>query len=96
MNIDYSKITDNPEVIKLLKQRIDIENKIKSIDETALIMCELELLSLQNVVCRYYHPLVGYGDFVKEYNGRYGVGLIIRLDNGREWFAPINEFTRVR
>lgn len=48
------------------------------------------------VVCRYYHPCAGYGDFVKEYKSRYGLGLIIRLDNGREWFAPINEFTRVR
>ena len=48
------------------------------------------------VVCRYYHPCVGYGDFVREYKGRDGAGLIIRLDNGREWFAPINEFTRVR
>jgi len=48
------------------------------------------------VVCRYYHPCVGYGDFVREYNGLYGLGLIIKLDNGREWFAPINEFTRVR
>ena len=48
------------------------------------------------VVCRYYHPCIGYGDFVREYKGRDGAGLIIRLDNGREWFAPINEFTRVR
>lgn len=48
------------------------------------------------VVFRYYHPCVGYGDFVREYKGRDGSGLIIRLDNGREWFAPINEFTRVR
>ena len=48
------------------------------------------------VVCRYYHPCVGSGDFVREYNGRYGLGMIIKLDNGREWFAPINEFTRVR
>ena len=48
------------------------------------------------VVCRYYHPCVGYGDFVREYKGRDGAGLIIRLDNGREWSAPINEFTRVR
>jgi hypothetical protein len=46
MNIDYSKITDNPKVIELLKQRIEIENKIKAIDETALIKHELELLSL--------------------------------------------------
>ena len=49
MNIDYSKITDNPKVIELLKQRIEIENKIKAIDETALIMHELELLSLPDV-----------------------------------------------
>ena len=55
-----------------------------------------EPLQQCNVVCRYYHPCVGYGDFVLEYNGRYGLGLIIRLSNGREWFAPINEFTRVR
>jgi len=46
MNIDYSKITDNPKVIELLKQRTEIENKIKAIDETALIRSELELLSL--------------------------------------------------
>ena len=48
------------------------------------------------VVCRFYHPCVGYGDFVREYNVPYGLWLIIRLDNGREWSAPINEFTRVR
>jgi hypothetical protein len=50
MNIDYSKITDNPKVIELLKQRIQIENKIKAIDKTALIKHELELLSLPDVV----------------------------------------------
>ena len=57
MNIEYSKITDNPEVIKLLKQRIELENKIKAIDEMALINHELELLSLpdvgKSVVCDY-------------------------------------------
>lgn len=41
--------------------------------------------SLQTtVVCRYYHPCVGYGDFVLEYNGRYGSELIIKLDNGTQ------------
>jgi hypothetical protein len=50
MNIDYSKITDNPKVIELLKQRIEIENKIKAIDKTELIKHELELLSLPDVV----------------------------------------------
>ncbi len=49
MNIDYSKITDNPRVIELLKQRIELENKIKAIDETALIKYEIELLALPDV-----------------------------------------------
>ena len=48
--MDWIKITDNPKVIELLKQRIEIENKIKAIDETALIKHELELLSLPDVV----------------------------------------------
>lgn len=68
MNIDYSKITDNPEVIKLLKQRIELENKIKAIDETALIKHELELLSLPDVVgslpkCKHEHIIGGDGCF---------------------------------
>lgn len=50
MNIDYSKITDNPKVIELFKQRVELENKIKSIDETALIKHEIELLSLPDVI----------------------------------------------
>jgi len=49
----------------------------------------------QSIAKRYYHPSVGVGDYVKEYSGIYGKGLIIRLSNGREWFAPINEFTRI-
>ena len=50
--MDWTKITDNAEVIKLLKQRTDIENKIKAIDKNALIMHELELLSIPAVVGR--------------------------------------------
>ena len=48
--MDWTKITDNAEVIKLLKQRTEIENKIKAIDKIALIMYELELLSIPSVV----------------------------------------------
>lgn len=48
--MDWTKITDNTEVKKLLKQRTEIENKIKAIDENALIMYELELLSIPRVV----------------------------------------------
>ena len=47
--MDYSKITDDPRVVKLLKLRLEIEDKIKAIDETALIKHEIELLSLPNV-----------------------------------------------
>jgi hypothetical protein len=61
-------------------------------------MIDSSLTALQklNVVLRYYHPLVGTGDFIREYHGIYGKGLIIRLDNGREYFAPINEFSLVK
>tara|TARA_R110000796_G_scaffold232757_1_gene351178 strand:+ start:381 stop:563 length:183 start_codon:yes stop_codon:yes gene_type:complete len=48
INMDYSKITDNPIVIKLLKKRIEIENKIKAIDKTALIKQEIEFLNMDN------------------------------------------------
>ena len=42
---------------------------------------------------RYEHVLTGLvGTFVKFYRNRYGEGIIIKLDNGREYFAPVNEF----
>ena len=41
-----------------------MENKQKSSNEA-----HSEPLQQCNVVCRYYHPCVGYGDFVREYNG---------------------------
>jgi hypothetical protein len=44
--IDYTKITDNEEVIRLLKQREEIEEKIRAIDEKALIKYEIESLGL--------------------------------------------------
>jgi hypothetical protein len=44
---------------------------------------------------KYYHPSVGEGEFVNQYIGKHGRGLIIRLPNGREWFAPAHEFTKV-
>ena len=42
--IDWTKVTDNEEVIKLLKQREELEKKIRAIDEKALINYELEAL----------------------------------------------------
>ena len=42
--IDWKNITENEEVIKLIKQREEIENKIRAIDKMALINYELEIL----------------------------------------------------
>ncbi len=42
--IDYSKITDNPKVVELLKKRNEIEKEIREIEEMALVMYELVLL----------------------------------------------------
>jgi hypothetical protein len=44
MNMDYKKISKNIEVIKLLKKRKEIEDKIYMLDENALINYELRLL----------------------------------------------------
>ena len=43
--MDYRKISKNIEVIKLLKKRKEIEDKIYKLDENALINYELKLLS---------------------------------------------------
>ena len=45
-NIDYSKITDNPKVIELLKKRNEIEKEIREIEEMALVKYEIEYLAL--------------------------------------------------
>lgn len=44
--MDWDKITKNEEVKKLLKERFDIEQKIKEIDSDALINYELFQLGL--------------------------------------------------
>jgi len=43
--MEYRKISKNIEVIKLLKKRKEIEDKIFKLDENALINYELKLLS---------------------------------------------------
>lgn len=43
--IDWKKISENPEVIKLIKEREAISEKIRAIDDMALINYELELLN---------------------------------------------------
>ena len=48
--MDWNKITNNTEVKKLLEQRKEIEEKINSMDKNALIMYELEILSIPNYI----------------------------------------------
>ena len=41
-----------------------------------------------------FHALTGVtGFFVKEFKGYYGLSIMIRLDDGREYYAPKREFT---
>ena len=42
--IDWTKVTDNEEVIRLIKEREKIEEHISAIDEMALVRYELEAL----------------------------------------------------
>lgn len=46
--IDWEKISKNQEVIDLLKQRDQLEKKIRNLDEEALIKYDLERLSLED------------------------------------------------
>jgi len=46
MEIDYNKVSDNYEVIKLIKERERLEKEIKALDKDALIKYELEALQL--------------------------------------------------
>jgi hypothetical protein len=46
MEIDYNKVSDNYEVIKLIKERERIEQEINALDKDALIKYELEVLQL--------------------------------------------------
>tara|TARA_R110000803_G_scaffold209521_2_gene279306 strand:+ start:1009 stop:1260 length:252 start_codon:yes stop_codon:yes gene_type:complete len=48
--MNWDNITKNVYVKRLLKERIKLENKIKSIDENALINYELEVLTIPVVV----------------------------------------------
>ncbi|MGZ9675683.1 hypothetical protein [Flavobacterium sp. GNP001] len=45
---------------------------------------------------KYVHVLTGkVGTFVKEFNNYYGRSIMIRLDNGREYYAPAHEFKQL-
>lgn len=45
---------------------------------------------------KYIHILSGKpGKFVKEFRNYYGDAIMIRLDNGREYYAPKHEFKKL-
>lgn len=44
--IDYTKVSDNQYVIKLIKKREELEKQIRELDEIALVRYELEVLGL--------------------------------------------------
>lgn len=46
--IDFTKVTDNQEVIDLFLQREQIEKEIRFLDEEALYKYELEALQLND------------------------------------------------
>jgi hypothetical protein len=45
--IDWTKVTDNEEIIRLIKELEKIEEQIRAIDEMALVKYEIEKLQLE-------------------------------------------------
>lgn len=46
--IDYTKVSDNKDVIELIKLREEIEEKIRKLDKKALLLYEIEALGLND------------------------------------------------
>ncbi len=44
----WEEISQNSEAVELMKQKLNIENKIRSLDKMALIRLELYLLEYEN------------------------------------------------
>jgi hypothetical protein len=47
---DWDKVSKNNEVIELIKQKIEIEKKIRAIEKMALVKFELECLATEDIV----------------------------------------------
>ena len=45
--INYDVLSENPEVVKMLKQKIELEKKIQDLDEFALVLLELQILAIE-------------------------------------------------
>ena len=46
--INYDCLSDNVEVVKMLKQKVELENKIQELDEFALVLLELQKLEIED------------------------------------------------
>ena len=44
--INYEVLSDNPKVVEMLKQKIELEKKIQELDEFALVLLELQILAI--------------------------------------------------
>ena len=45
--IDYSVLSDNNEVVEMLRQKVELEQEIMKLDELALILLEYQLLGME-------------------------------------------------
>lgn len=45
--INYDVLSETPEVVKMLKQKIELEKKIQELDEFALVLLELQILAIE-------------------------------------------------
>tara|TARA_R110000823_G_scaffold49171_2_gene124379 strand:- start:901 stop:1047 length:147 start_codon:yes stop_codon:yes gene_type:complete len=45
--INFDVLSDNPKVVEMLKQKIELEKKIQDLDEFALVLLELQILAIE-------------------------------------------------
>jgi hypothetical protein len=45
--INLDVLSDNPKVVEMLKQKIELEKKIQDLDEFALVLLELQILAIE-------------------------------------------------
>lgn len=75
----------------------DKKNNFSSISALLKDCGNIETRRVRSTENKYIHSLTGnIGNFVEKRNGYYGEILIIRLDDGREYFAPTHEFRRTQ
>ena len=45
--INFDALSDNPKVIEMLKQKMELEKKIQALDEFALVLLELQIWEME-------------------------------------------------